>query len=511
VQKTTPTIGRMLVMVGFALSCFGLLLFLWLAFGGPIPLKPQGYRVNVPFQEATSLAPEADVTISGVPVGKVKKLQSDKSGTTMTTVEIDPRYAPLPKDTQAILRQKTLLGETYVELTPGTGGTAESGKLADGGTLPAGQVSKTVELDEIFRAFDEKTRTSFETWMQSVAQASQGRGTDINEAFANLGPFAQDTTRILQVLNSQEGAVQKLVRDTGTVFGALSERDGQLRSLIRNSEAVFRTTAQRDRELADTFTVLPTFERESTLTVQRLRKFSNDTNPLVTQLRPAAKELSPTLTSLSKLAPDLSAFFKDLNPLIDASVKGFPATQQFIDDLKPLLGQLDPWLRSANPAIQGLGLYSKELTAFFANAASATQAIEQSPGTNQRIHYLRTSNPLNEENLAVYPRRIGSNRPNPYPFPGTFTADWPDPPSPGLLVYENRHCARAVPSLAAPADSVPGLLPDPLRTLLEQNVFTQAGVAPPCVLQPNLPSLGGKSETSRYPHLYPDAKPSTKK
>ena len=35
-QKQAPTVGRMLVMVGFALSCFGLLLFLWLAFGGPI-------------------------------------------------------------------------------------------------------------------------------------------------------------------------------------------------------------------------------------------------------------------------------------------------------------------------------------------------------------------------------------------------------------------------------------------------------------------------------------------
>ena len=35
-QKQAPTVGRLLVMVGFALSCFGLLLFLWLAFGGPI-------------------------------------------------------------------------------------------------------------------------------------------------------------------------------------------------------------------------------------------------------------------------------------------------------------------------------------------------------------------------------------------------------------------------------------------------------------------------------------------
>ena len=28
----------------FAFSCFGLLLFLWLSFGGSIPLKPKGYR-----------------------------------------------------------------------------------------------------------------------------------------------------------------------------------------------------------------------------------------------------------------------------------------------------------------------------------------------------------------------------------------------------------------------------------------------------------------------------------
>ena len=77
-QKQAPTVGRLLVMVGFALSCFGLLLFLWLAFGGPIPLKPKGYRFHASFGEATQLAKEADVRISGVSVGKVKTIQTDK-------------------------------------------------------------------------------------------------------------------------------------------------------------------------------------------------------------------------------------------------------------------------------------------------------------------------------------------------------------------------------------------------------------------------------------------------
>jgi len=38
-----------------------------------------------------------------------------------------------------------------------------------------------------------------------------------------------------------------------------------------------------------------------------------------------------------------------------------------------------------------------ELTAFFANTAAATQAFD--PGT--RLHYLRTTNPTNLENLAL--------------------------------------------------------------------------------------------------------------
>src|SRR5919205_3632191 len=114
-QKQAPTLGRLLVMVGFALSCFGLLLFLWLAFGGPIPLKPKGYQVQVSFGEATQLAVEADVRISGVPVGKVKTVEPDqKSGRSFATLQIEPRFAPISKDTKAILRQKTLLGETYV-------------------------------------------------------------------------------------------------------------------------------------------------------------------------------------------------------------------------------------------------------------------------------------------------------------------------------------------------------------------------------------------------------------
>jgi phospholipid/cholesterol/gamma-HCH transport system substrate-binding protein len=425
----------------------------------------------------------------------VKTIEPDKrTGRSIVVIELESRYAPLPSDSRAILRQKTLLGETYVELTPGS---ADAPPVADGGTLEESQVSPTVQLDEIYRTFDADTRLAFQTWMQEQAKAIGDHGRDVNDALGNLGPFAEDAAELVDILNRQEGAVTRLVSDTGVVFEALTERDGQLRSLIENSNRVFETTAARDEQLKEAFIALPTFERESAQTLERLAEFSRDTDPLVTQLRPAARELSPTLQDLGALAPDLEALFRELGPLIDASRTGLPAAERVLEDARPLIAQLDPAMRQLTPIFDFLGLYKRELTAFFANTPAATQASDSSG-----VHYLRTTNPLNPENLAVYPRRVGTNRPNAYAKPGNF-----DRLREGLPVFEDRHCGAGVPSVS----SVPALpLPPVVEELVPADLLNRViefafagqpgtnGPAPPCRNQGPY-SFGG--EVTQYPHV----------
>jgi phospholipid/cholesterol/gamma-HCH transport system substrate-binding protein len=496
-NKSAPSFGRIAAMVVFALSCFGLLLFLWLAFGGSVPLKPKGYRINASFAEAAQLSTEADVRISGVPVGKVKTIEPDKStGRSIVTIELEPRYAPLPSDSRAILRQKTLLGETYVELTPGS---ASAPKVQEGGSLGQAQVSDTVQLDEILRSFDKPTRAAFQTWMQEQAKGIGGYGRDLNDAFGNLAPFAEDTAHIVDILNRQEGAVRSLISNTGVVFDALSERDGQLRSLIRNANRVFAATASRDEQLKEAFMALPTFESESQRTLDRLTAFSRNANPLVTQLRPAARELSPTLRDLGALSPDLKRLFQELGPLIDASREGFPAAEKVLEDSRPLIAQLDPAMRQITPILQFLALYKPTLTTFFANTVGATQASETRDG--KKVHYLRTTNPLNAENLAVYPRRVGTNRPNAYAKPDNFNQL-----RQGMPVFENRHCSNGVPAVTnVPAVPLPPPLDDLISDELLNNIVTYAfggtqrgGVAVPCRVQGPY-NFGG--EITQYPHV----------
>lgn len=492
-QKQAPTLGRILVMAGFALSCFGLLLYLWVAFGGGFPLKPQGYRFHVHFTEATQLAQQADVRISGVPVGKVVNVQLGPHNTTDATIQLDERYAPIPKDARATLRYKTLLGETFVELTPGH---KSAGTLPEGGTLPDAQVERTVQLDEILRSFDPETQRSFQVWMQSLAQGIYGRGEDINAAFGNLAPFAQDTDTLLAQLDDQRQALQQLVANTGAVFGALSQRSSDLTNLIRNSNDVFGTIASRNQQLEQTFEALPTFERESSLTLDRLNAFTRTANPIITQLRPVARGLSPTLQAASRFAPSFRDFFVNLGPLITAARPGLPAFRQFLADARPALGQLDPFTRSLNPFLNYIADFLPELDGFVGNITAATQAI---PLIGDTAHYLRTATVFGPDGMTIYPQRLATNRPNPYRLPGQLQQL-----SSVLPVFEGRQCAsgpRPVPNVSdqnAFAQTIGGISPLAATYLLQfafrndpQNV-----PAPACREQGQTPGYG-----TDFPHV----------
>jgi phospholipid/cholesterol/gamma-HCH transport system substrate-binding protein len=491
--KQAPSVGRILTMVAFALSCFGILIFLWLSFGGSVPLQPEGYRVNVAFPEATQLAQEAEVRISGVKVGKVRKVEpNEDSGLTDAVVEIDARYAPLAKDARAMLRQKTLLGETYVEIAPGSAGGGAAGTVPDGGRLARGQVADTVQLDEILRTFDPATRERFSTWLDQQGRAATGNAEAINDALGNLTPFAENTDDVLKVLRAQSGATSKLVRNTGEVFSALSERRGQLRGLIRNSNQVWETTARRDAQLADTFRVLPTFLREGRTTTTRLTAFAEDTDPLIDQLRPAARELSPTLQDLDKVSPDLRGLLRGFGPLVKVSKKGLPATSQALDNTRPFLGRLDTFLREFTPIIDYLGLYKREIAAFFANDSAVTQAKE-----DVKPRYLRTQNPVNPEIMAAYPNRLSTNRSNPYPLPGGA-----DDLATHLKTFGSYLCtSNPVPAAPAPSAS----LPASIVAVLDYYAFggkKNRGAAPPCDPQSPLgPRTNGGA--GLFPRLQP--------
>jgi ABC-type transporter Mla subunit MlaD len=446
-SKRAPSTTQLLVITGFALSCFGILLFLWVTFGGPTPFRAKTYEVLVPFNEATQLAEQSDVRISGVNVGKVQKIELAPNGKqALATTAIDARYAPLPESTRAILRTKTLLGETYIELTPGS---REGPELADGGTLPEANVAESVQLDEIFRTFNSQTRAAFQEWMQESAVAINGQGQNLSYALGSLDPTVSEFASLFRTLDSQSLAVSQLFRNGATTFQALRGREGQLADLIQSSNAVFQTTARRDRDIEALFRAFPTFLDESRLTFARLKGFSQNADPLMRQLVPAAEELSPTLVALSKLAPESKGLFEGLGPVIKRAPTGFAALRTiFRDEFPPLLRAVDPFIRNLNPILVGLKLYRVDLASFFGNIAATFNGILTTEGeVPNPPHYLRAVGGMTPETISSYPERLTINRNSAYSPP-----KWAEDLVVGLPSFDTRQCTTGIIATLNPND-----------------------------------------------------------
>ncbi len=512
-SKRAPSTTQLLVIAGFALSCFGILLFLWVTFGGPTPFRAKPYEIKVPFNEATQLAEQSDVRISGVNVGKVRSIDLAPNGRqALATVDIDDRYAPLPLSTRAILRTKTLLGETYIELTPGS---KNGPRLADGGTVPEANVAESVQLDEIFRTFDPETRAAFQSWMQEAAVAIDGQGQSLSYAIGEFEPTFSDFDRLFRVLDTQRNEVAQLFRNGATTFRALRGREGELASLIQSSNTVFQTTARRDRDIEALFRAFPTFQDESRLTLNRLKAFALNTDPLMRQLVPAAEQLSPTLVAFSRLAPEAKGFFEGLATVIARAPTGFPALRRlFRDDFPPLLRALDPFLRNFNPIFTGLGLYKHEVTSFFANIAAATNGELTTQNANgEKTHFLRVIAPLNPESLATFPNRLASNRNSAYSPPL-----WAKGLAAGLPGFDTRQCSAGItaaldpetpndPAFQERTQNTPKEAEEPFFERLQEFAFSGGSTtatlpAPACTQQSPFEPIYGSGPATTYQQTF---------
>ena len=149
-----PARGTVLLAVAFVLGSVLLTLYVWRSVGGTVPLQPKRYQVTALFDNASQLTKNADVRISGVDVGTIVAIRQ-RGLRTEATIDVEPRFAPLRRDVRAILRQKTLLGETFVELTPGS---ASAAVIREGGQIPREQIADTQPLDRVLGTLDERTR-----------------------------------------------------------------------------------------------------------------------------------------------------------------------------------------------------------------------------------------------------------------------------------------------------------------------------------------------------------------
>ncbi|MDX6663829.1 MAG: phospholipid/cholesterol/gamma-HCH transport system substrate-binding protein [Solirubrobacteraceae bacterium] len=460
-----PSRGAMLAAAVFLLASIALSLYVWTSLGGTLPLSPKGYRFHALFENASQLQPNAAVRMAGINVGRVVAVEPAGLRTD-ATIEMDTKFAPVPSDTRAVLRQKTLLGETFVALSPGS---ARARKIAEGGRLAVANVEATQPLDRVFGVLDTRTRHDIQALFSGGATALDGRGADLNAALGNLGPVSENLATMLAILDHQRTSVGGLVRDTGTVLQTVGDHRAALARLVGSSEAVMSATAERNGAVTATVRELGPLLATLRETSGRVTRTALLAGPTLHDLRPVAPLVEPALQAARTLAPQVEAVLHDLDGVLPVAERALPATAHLVGALSPFIDILYPATREITPVISLVTRYRRELVATMANAGAALQA--SAPGLDGKpVHYLRSLVPITEEAIVGYAKRLPSNRHNAYFAPGGLA----QLAKGGLLASDCRNLANP------------------------QTVPVIGSGAPPCRLQPPW-TIDGK--TAYFPHL----------
>jgi virulence factor Mce-like protein len=409
-----PKRSAVFAAVAFALSCVGLIIFVWTQFGGTVPFAAQGYRVHAMFKESGLLVPNADVRISGVTVGKVSGVQQ-RGVNSYVTMDIGPQFSPIPVDTRAVLRQKTLLGEAYVELSTGTG---SGPKFRDGATIPASHVENTQALDQVLGSFDRPTQRNLQALLTGTGEALSGQGQNLNDAFGNFDPMVTELGAMVGALNQQQGPIKSLINGSATVLTTLGNRSADLQTLVRAGDQVMSATAARDTQLTATVNALPPFLTQLRATLTTLNGTLGIARPTLAALKPVAPLLTPALQEVIALSGPATRLLREAPSLLRAADNALPAITRFTNAFHPAVDVILPAAQEVAPIINFIALYRQELVAAMGNLAADLEATAPASTPLGRASYIRAVSAIGRESIYGQTVREPTVRSNGYFAPG---------------------------------------------------------------------------------------------
>ena len=217
------------------------------------------------FSDATGVVQGDDIRVAGVKVGTVQGVEIVDRNNALVEFDVQSE-TELTEGTHATIRYRNLVGQRYIALTPGEGG---SGKLREGDTIPLERTAPALDLTVLFNGF--------------------------KPLFAAMTP--EDVNKLsyelIQVFQGEGGTLEGLLDSTASVTNTLASRDQLIGDLIANLNRTLTTVGDRDKELSALIVQMRKFigglsqDREAILgSLDAVSQLSVETADLITGIRP---------------------------------------------------------------------------------------------------------------------------------------------------------------------------------------------------------------------------------
>lgn len=415
---------RHVITVAVATAIAGAWAIVYLAGAGALPSFSASYDLEVRVPTAASLATGSKVTIAGLRAGRVTSVERATGGGAVIGLELDDKYRPVPVDSTAALRLHSLVGETYVEIEPGSA----RAELPEGATVRLQQDSEYVDSDQILSVLRGGVRRRARALVQGLGGGLRNRGAKLNRIVGGVSDTFDAGADMMQTLRADHERIARLVDNVGLVAATIGERGESVRALGRGLRTSLAAIASRDDALRQMLALLPTTLDRVRTTSLTLSRVSRHAGPELLRLADAVGSLRPAIALLRPAARAGRSAVDEIGRAASPLRETLAALRRLSRPAAAALPQVHAALCEVNPALRYLSPYAREIPAVLTNMASTSNYYDANGhagrllamvGENSLVGWSeplsQAANQLLHAGLLAKVRHRGFN---PYPKPG---------------------------------------------------------------------------------------------
>lgn len=247
------------------------------------------FRVTAEFADVLDLVPQSSVKVDQVTVGSVEKIELN-GWTARVTLRL-PRNVNLPDNAVAELKQTSLLGEKYVQLSAPTA-TAPEGHLGDGDNIPLARTGRNPEVEEVLSAMSLLLNGGGVAQLKIIE-------TELNNAMRGNQAEIKDVIKQLDIfvggLDDQKAEIVRAIDNIDKLAGKLAAQKDDIAAALEALPGGLKVLADQRTQLVQ---MLQALSRLGAVGTQVIQQSKTDTAANL-------KALAPILSQLTRAGDDL--------------------------------------------------------------------------------------------------------------------------------------------------------------------------------------------------------------
>ena len=330
-------------------------------------LGDERFELKAELETAQAVTPGQGqtVNIAGVKAGDISEVELE-GGHAVVTMLVEEEFAPLiNEDATVLLRPRTGLQDMTLEVDPGSAG---SGPIDEGTTIPLSQTKPNVMPDQILASLDGDTRAYLQLLLAGGAEGLGGRGEEVSATLRRFEPLARYLGRISGALVERRRSIARAITSFRALMETLGRSDTQLAEFVTSSNDVLRAFANQEDSIRAALRELPDALRETRSALVSGDALSAELGPASRGLIPAAREFAPAQRAAQ-------SFFR-------------ATVEPVADQIRPFTRQVRAPVKHLKQASEPLGGTVKNLSGSLSDLNRLFNGLAYNPPGDQEEGYM---------------------------------------------------------------------------------------------------------------------------